>query len=207
MNEMLIAAVVHDLKNAIASLTTSTGDIARRAAGTELEFDTGKLHATTMALSQRLVGFLTLYRSGQTGLVAQLRDNTPDDFLHEVVAGLVLPPETVTVRIEAGEESTPFWFFDDYLTRMALEAAVHNALRFAASEVVLGCALRNGFLVFSVADDGPGLGADAEGGPSTGLGTALCEAIAAAHTNGARNGKVVLRNRSQGGALFELWLP
>ncbi len=205
MNEMLIAAVVHDLKNAIASLTTSTGDIAQRAAGTDLEFDTCKLHATTMALSQRLVGFLTLYRSGQTGLVAQLRDNTPDDFLREVAAGLVLPPETVVVKIAAAEESTPFWFFDDYLTRMALEAAVHNALRFAGSEVVLGCALRNGFLVFSVADDGPGLGA--EGEPSTGLGTALCEAIAAAHTNGARSGKVVLRNRPEGGALFELWLP
>ena len=205
MNDALIATVVHDLKNALASLTTSTGDIARRTVGSELEFDTSKLHATTMALSQRLVGFLTLYRSGQTGLVAQLRDNTPDDFLHEVVAGLVLPPETVTVKVAAGEESTSFWFFDDYLTRMALEAAVNNALRFARSEVVLACTLRNGFLVFSVADDGPGLGA--EGAPSTGLGTALCAAIAAAHANGERVGKVVLRNRAEGGALFELWLP
>ena len=207
MKDALIATVVHDLKNAIASLTTSTGDIARRSMGSELEFDTGKLHATTMALSQRLVSFLTLYRSGQTGLVAQSRDNTPEDFLHEVVAGLVLPPETVRVRVAGAQEGTPFWFFDDYLTRMALEAAVHNALRFARSEVVLACALRNGFLVFSVADDGPGLEADAEGGPSTGLGTALCEAIAAAHTDGARSGKVVLKNRPEGGALFELWLP
>jgi len=205
MKDALIAAVVHDLKNALASLTTSTGDIARRSAGTELEFDTSKLHATTMALSQRLIAFLTLYRSGQAGLGAQLRDNTPEDFLREVVAGLVLPPEAVSIRTAASEDSTPFWYFDDYLTRMALEAAVHNALRYARSEVVLACGMRNGFLVFSVADDGPGLGAD--GAPSTGLGTALCEAIAQAHTNGERVGKVVLRNRREGGALFELWLP
>jgi signal transduction histidine kinase len=134
-----------------------------------------------------------------------MRDNTPEDFLREVAAGLVLPPEAVAVKTSFGEDHTPFWFFDDYLTRLALEAAVHNALRFARSEVTLSCCIRDGFLVFSVADDGPGLGADGE--PSTGLGTALCHAIAQAHVNGERSGKLVLRNRPEGGALFELWLP
>lgn len=205
MKDALVATVVHDLKNAIASLTSSTGYIAERSVGSELESDTGRLHATTVALSQRLVGFLTLYRSAEAGLKAQLRDNTPEDFLREVAAGLVLPPETVAVKTIAREPSAPFWFFDDYLTRMALEAAIHNALRFARTEVILSCSVRDGFLVYSVADDGPGLGTDAE--PSTGLGTALCQAIAQAHTNGKRNGKVTLRNRPEGGALFELWLP
>jgi len=205
MNDALTVAVVHDLKNALASLMTSTADIATRTIGSELEFDTHKLHATTVALSQRLVGFLTLYRSGQAGLVAQLRDNTPEDFLREVVAGLVLPPQAVTIRVAAEDGGASFWFFDDYLTRMALEAAVSNALRFASSQIVLACRTCDGFLVFSVADDGPGLGAD--GPPSTGLGTALCQAIAAAHTDGERTGRVVLRNRPDGGALFELWLP
>jgi len=205
VKDALVATVVHDLKNALASLTSSAGHIAERAIGTEIEFDTSRLHATAAALSQRLIAFLTLYRSGQAGLSAQLRDHTPEDFVREVVGGLVLPPETVAVETARCEDSPPFWFFDDYLTRLALEAAVHNALRFARSKVVLGCGKRDGFLVFWVADDGPGLGADA--GPSTGLGTALCRAIAQAHTNQARVGKVVLRNRSDGGALFELWLP
>ncbi|HUX26307.1 MAG TPA: HAMP domain-containing sensor histidine kinase [Burkholderiales bacterium] len=205
MKDALVATVVHDLKNALSSLTSSTGDIAGRAAGSELELDATRLHATTVALSQRLVGFLTVYRSAQAGLSAQLRDHTPEDFLREVAAGLVLPPEAVGINVAECEDGAPFWFFDDYLTRMALEAAVHNALRFARSEVVLACAVRNGFLVFSVADDGPGLGADAE--PSTGLGTVLCQAIARAHTHGERTGKVVLGNRPEGGALFELWLP
>lgn len=205
MKDALVAAVVHDLKNALASLTSSTESIAERSIGSELESDTGRLHATTVALSQRLVGFLTLYRSGQAGLKAQLRDNTPEDLLREVAAGLVLPPEAVAVRTITRDPGTPFWYFDDYLARIALEAAVHNALRFARSEVILDCGVRDGFLVFSVADDGPGLGAEAA--PSTGLGTALCQAIAQAHTNGTRAGKVVLGNRPEGGALFELWLP
>lgn len=206
MKDALVATVVHDLKNALVAVAQSTEDIAARAVGSEFEFETRKLHAAVSALSQRLVGFLTLYRSGQSGLSAQLRDNNPEDFLREVAAGLVLPPEAVAVRVDVGASSPPFWFFDDYLTRMALEAGVNNALRFAAGEVVLGCGLRDGYLVFSVADDGPGLGADG-GAPSTGLGTALCAAIAQAHTNGARAGKVVLQDRPAGGALFELWLP
>jgi K+-sensing histidine kinase KdpD len=205
MKDALVATVVHDLKNALASLTSSTGDIAARAVGSALESDTSKLHATTVALSRRLVGFLTLYRSDETGLSAQMRDHTPHDFLCEVAAGLVLPPEAAAIKITIDEDDTPFWFFDDYLTRMALEAAIHNALRFARSAVILACRVRDGFLVFSVADDGPGLGA--EGAPSTGLGTALCQTIAQAHSNGERVGKVVLQNRSEGGALFELWLP
>ena len=204
MKDELVASVVHDLKNALASLISSTGDIAERAVGSALEFDTGRVHATTVALSQRLVAFLTLYRLGQA-LAAQPRDNTPGDFLRELLAGLVLPPDAVAIRVSADEDGTPFWFFDDYLTRMALEAAVHNALRFARSEVILACGMRDGYLVFSVVDDGPGLGA--EGERSTGLGTALCQAIAAAHTNGERSGLVVLRNRPEAGALFELWLP
>ena len=205
MKDALVATVVHDLKNALASLTSITENIAKRTIGSELEADASRLNVATVALTQRLVGFLTLYRSGQAGLSARLRDHTPEDFLREVVEGLVLPPEAVAIKTTRGEDIPSFWFFDDYLTRMALEAALNNALRFARTEVKLSCDLRDGFLVFCVADDGPGLGT--EGAPSTGLGTALCQSIARAHKNGARTGKLVLRNRPEGGTLFELWLP
>jgi signal transduction histidine kinase len=205
MKQALVAAVVPDLKNALASLTSSAADIARRSAGSPLESDSVKLHAAAAALSQRLVAFLTLYRSGQAGLPARLRDHNPADFLREVAAGLVFPPGAAAVKIADCDEGVPFWYFDDYLVRLALEAALRNALRFARREVVLGCAVRDGFLVLWVADDGGGLGAEAA--PSTGLGTALCEAIAQAHTNGGRHGCVVLCNRPGGGALFELRLP
>jgi signal transduction histidine kinase len=101
--------------------------------------------------------------------------------------------------------SPPFWFFDSYLVRLALEAAVQNATRFARSQIVLGARADDGWLVLSVEDDGPGLGT--EGALSTGLGTELCRSIAAAHVNGAKTGRLVLENRAQGGARFELWLP
>jgi len=39
------------------------------------------------------------------------------------------------------------------------------------------------------------------------LGTELCRAIASAHVNARKTGKVVLANSARGGACFELWLP
>jgi len=36
MKDALVATVVHDLKNALASLTSSTGYIAERSVGSEL---------------------------------------------------------------------------------------------------------------------------------------------------------------------------
>ena len=205
MKDALVVGVVHDLKNALGSLTSSAAEICARARGSELEPDTRTLHAGMAALSQRLVAFLTLYRSERIGMSAQLRDNSPEDFLHEVAASLVLPLDAPTVKTEVWEGIPAFWYFDDYLMRLALEAALSNALRFGRREIVLAAGLRNGYLVFSVTDDGPGLGADAE--RSTGLGTALCQEIAKAHMNGKRCGKVVLKNLGEGGAMFELWLP
>jgi two-component sensor histidine kinase len=78
-------------------------------------------------------------------------------------------------------------------------------VRFARSTVALSARMCEGFLVFLVEDDGSGLGA--KSARSTGLGTVLCSAIAQAHRNGSRAGKVVLRNRPEGGAAFEMWLP
>ena len=42
---------------------------------------------------------------------------------------------------------------------------------------------------------------------ATGLGTALCSAVAQAHRLGERRGWVRLDERPEGGARFELWLP
>jgi len=205
MREVLVASVVHDLKNALGSLTNGAAEVCARASGTALEADTLNLHAGMALLSQRLIAFLTLYRSERVGMAAQLRDNNPEDFLREVASGLVLPPAAPALKTLAAEDIPAFWYFDDYLVRLALEAALSNALRFGRREIVLAAGLRNGYLVFSAADDGPGLDAAAERSP--GLGTALCQEIAKAHLNGKRCGKVVLKNREGGGAMFELWLP
>ena len=200
-----MATVVHDLKNALGVLVQELASLQSAAADSSLASGVSHAHGIASKLSGKLIAFLTLYRAQSGGLVAAPRDHNPDDFLNEVAAGLVLPQSALRIRLELAQSSPPFWFFDAYLVGLALEAAVQNATRFAHSQILLRARAEDSWLVLSVEDDGPGLGT--EGAVSTGLGTELCRAIASAHVNARKTGKVVLANSARGGACFELWLP
>jgi K+-sensing histidine kinase KdpD len=205
MNNELVVTVIHDLKNTLGVLNGGLSTMVERATGTAMEAEVRHSHAIAAQLSQNLISFLTLYRAGNGGLSVRPMDHNPEDFLRDLAASLVLAADVPRVKVEVSGQVAPFWFYDAYFVQMAIGAAVQNAMRFARSTVTLSASMREGFLVFCVHDDGPGLGA--EGAPSTGLGTTLCAAIAGAHRNGTRAGKVALYNRPEGGAVFEMWLP
>lgn len=205
MQDLLVATVIHDLKNELGILTGSLSTMVKRAAGTAIEEDARNSYAIATKLSQNLVSFLTMYRAEQRGLMVRSTDHNPEDFLRDLAAEIVLVADAPLVNVELKEPLAPYWFFDAYLVQMGIEAAVQNALRFAKTTITLSARMRDGFLVFQVADDGAGLGAEAA--PSTGLGTVLCTAIAQAHQNDKRTGKVVMENLPEGGASFEMWLP
>lgn len=203
MNPQLAALAVHDLKNALGVLEGQLGAL-------ETSPSPGLAQAARrhcVELRQRFVAFLMLYR-GEAELPVLASDESPIDFLGGFV-NAVDSGATVPTRLGSCAEAPPFWYFDPRLLRLSLDAALHNAWRFARSEVVLDARLDGGFLVLSVDDDGPGLGAEAgdTGEWSTGLGTELCREIAQAHRNDGRQGLVRLYNRPEGGARFEIWLP
>ena len=202
MDAKLAAAVMHDIKNALGALEgmlqVMTVDPTREGAVSARD--------TCTALRERLIGFLTLYKASSQGLAARVDAVNPEDFLNGVVREHVHNGPGVRVSVNAGNMPV-LGFFDEHLVGLALEAALHNAARFARSTIVLGCAAQpDGELVFTVRDDGPGLGAS-EAMPSTGLGTELCKAIAQAHAKGGKRGSVSLENHPEGGALFTLRLP
>lgn len=214
MNPQLAALVVHDLKNALGSLEGEL--VALEADPSQAKARAARRHC--VQLRQRFVAFLTLYRAADD-LRAMMSDESPQEFIAGI-ARHAEPEPGATARLMCGPGATApaFWYFDPRLVRLALDAALHNALRFARREVVIDSAEVDGWLVISVDDDGPGLGpeggaVDADDGAgdgadwSTGLGTELCRAVARAHRNGDREGRVTLANRPQGGARFELWLP
>lgn len=205
MHGLLAATVIHDLKNELAILTGSLSALRESAAGTLMEADAQRSCAIAAKLSQNLVSFLTVYRAEEQGLPVRLMDHNPEDFLRDLQNGLILPANAPRVSVVMSEPAAAFWFYDAYLVQLAIDAAVQNAVRFARSAVTLSAYMRDGYLIFRVEDDGAGL--HAPGAPSTGLGTTLCAAIAKAHRKGGLSGKVVLKNRPQGGAMFELWLP
>lgn len=203
MTPELAALAVHDLKNALGILE---GDLAALEANPEVELARiARRHCEQMR--RELVAFLTLYRD--EGLRAMVEDESPQAFVQHLSTSVARAAPQLLAEVGPCAEVPPFWYFDARLVRLALDAALHNACRYARRVVRLDAAARDGYLVLSIEDDGPGLAATAGAGDawSTGLGTELCRAVARAHRVGAREGSVGLFERAGGGARFELVLP
>lgn len=200
------ALVVHDLKNELGALEAALQQLALQP----LAGAAAAAHRQCQMLRQRLVMYLTAY--GAEGELRAVRDDeSPADLLASAAARHQPADAALQVLAEPGAQAPPFWYFDRRLIAMALDAALHNALRFARQRIVLGARVEDGHLVFSVDDDGPGLGpqpaVDANANDNaTGLGTTLCRAVAQAHGTTRADGGVRLFNRAEGGARFELWL-
>lgn len=202
MDTRLAAAVIHDIKNSLGvlegMLEALTLDPTRDQAATAQDM--------CSTLRERLIGFLTLYKATSQGLTASVDAANPEDFLRGLVReyGVGRPDVTVTVN---PKDMPVLGFFDENLVGLALGAALQNATRFARSAIEIGCSIEaGGELVFTVRDDGAGLGTKEEK-PSTGLGMTLCAAIAQAHRKGERSGSVLLQDDPRGGAVFTLRLP
>lgn len=202
MNPELAAIIVHDLKNALGVLD---GELHRMVAE-PTRTQALQAQQTCAALRDKLIGFLTLYRANTQGLAPRIDAVSPEDFLPALVRRHAGDRPDVRLAVVAAA-MPPLAFFDEHLVGLALEAALQNALRFARSTVDVDCRQdASGVLLFEIRDDGPGLGAE-DAVPSTGIGMALCTAIAQAHRNGERSGSVSLENGSAQGAVFSLRLP
>ena len=211
MRPELAALVVHDLKNALGILEAQLLTLEREP-GRALA---GQAHLQCAEMRRRFMMFLTLYGADNTDgeIRAHCADESPQGFLRRLLTLVARPDGAALVHLGDCAGAPPFWFFDFRLVRMALEAALHNAWRFARSQIVVSTRQEAGWLVFTIEDDGPGLGGEdsdsnesAECTTSTGLGTELCHAVARTHSSAERPGRVTLTNREEGGTRFELWL-
>lgn len=202
MDARLAAAVVHDIKNELGvlegMLQALTLDPTREQAASAQEM--------CSTLRDRLIGFLTLYKASSQGLSASIDATNPEDFLNGLVRDYGAGRPDLHLQVNA-KDMPILGFFDEHLAGLALGAALQNAARFARSSIEIGCTAEpDGALVFTVRDDGPGLGVKEEK-PSTGLGMALCAAIAQAHRKDGRSGSVQLQDHPEGGAVFIMRLP
>lgn len=202
--------VAHDLKNALGTLEARLERLAAAPDAAEAR----DAHRTCRDLRQRLVALLTVQRGeADGGLPAWPTDESPQDLLN-AVAQAAVPPAGIRVEAVIAPGAPAFWTYDPRLVRLALDAALHNALRFAQRRVVLRASRRDGGLCLEVLDDGPGPGHAPGVDPhATGLGTALCRLVAQAHVAGGRTGAIALGadgigpDAARPGACFTLWLP
>jgi len=204
IDPQLAALIVHDLKNALGALEGELAQLSNQPDKTLA----ANAYNDCVALREKLVGFLTLYKASEQGLQPRIESVSPDDFLQDLLHQHVISrPELDVTIVDAAPDETPsIAFFDEHLIGLAIGAALQNAGRFAASRIEVCCRKDNDGVAFTVWDDGPGLGT-IEKKSSTGLGMALCSAIADAHHNGLRRGEATLGNAARGGAIFTLRLP
>ena len=209
MDASSFALIAHDLKNALGSLE---GELALLIDDPSPAM-AHSAYVRCTELRRQFVQFLSVYGAGAAdGMHAHCEDESPKDVLELVYrAGQIRRlslPKAPRVTMAVAPDAPVYWYFDQRLVHMALDAAFHNASRFAQDQITLSLRAEQGYLVFAIDDDGPGLGATDPSASSTGLGTDLCQAVAQAHRSGDRVGRIELKNRSdQHGARFELWLP
>ena len=199
MKSEVLALLVHDLKNQLGMLEAELGQLAVQPSAEQAHH----AHQHCSQLRQRLIAYLTLYAVPDRPLTALAEDESPRSFLDRLLR-VASRPDGAPLHVGDCANAPAFWYFDPRLVLLAMEAALHNAWRFARSEVVLNASQQDGFLILSVEDDGMGLGApDRSAASSTGLGTELCAAVAHAHYHGGVHGRVTLNTRAGGGTRFE----
>lgn len=213
MDQALAVLVVHDIKNSLALLEADLEQLNHRADAPE---EARKAYQRCIELKNRLISFLTLYKHEQGRLKPNLAEIELSEFLEDMISG----SQSVTmgskhghaievtvnedhIRIAPGVKHKGIATLDEYLLDLALESALNNAIRYAASKVDIWFEQDTESVTFFVQDDGPGLNnteTQSDKPSSTGLGLSLCNAVTEAHGGG----EVSLANASGGGALFRM---
>lgn len=214
--QALTASSIHELKNLLGQLTLSLDEISQADCPGVSEQVEGARFACRR-IADRMVAILTLYKLDGDKPAFVMDAHSPSDFLEDLYAeARALAAGRLQVEMDCSVDVSAFWFFDRELVHGALMNAVHNALQHARSRVVLALGMEQGMLCFSVRDDGAGyppgllqadLTAPRAASAGTGLGLYFAQAVAKAHENKGRPGRVMLCNTAEGGAQFNLLLP
>lgn len=164
-------------------------------------------------VNQQLVALLGLYRLDQNKLVSSDEVYVVD--LLTSCAAFV--PSAIEVEVDC--QADQVGCFDENLVKSVVSDAIHNAVRYARSRILLSAHDTSRGILITVEDDGPGYefdSASAQGSPDeisndgegTGLGFHFAEQVAKAHRNGEEYGSINLTtSTSLGGAAFSLFLP
>lgn len=224
--EVLLAAAIHDAKNALNSLGVWLDKAQQECGGQSSSLIQAK--AVTATISGQLVELLALYRAGEGNLRMAVEDQYLEDFLSDLMSELASTrPADDADGGAARSMETDFaaakdigaWAFDAYLVKFVLLDGLRNALRHARERIHFSIAEEpGGGIRFDIADDGEGYPDEILRAESTakmtpessGLGLSFARVIAERHaTPAGRHGRVDLANDGlgKGGARLSLILP
>jgi len=224
LRNALMGSVSHDLRTPLASIKASISDLvdpALKLSASDRATLLRTIEEETDRLTRLVTNLLDMTRI-QAGALTAHRSASPLDELVEVVIdrlGSRLTDHPVTVDIP---EALPLVDIDYVLVDQMLTNLLENAVRHtpAGTPVLVVASLgRRRFIDLRVADRGPGV-AEAERdrifdqfyrlpasgaagrAAGTGMGLAICQAIAQAH-----GGRIWVETTPDGGATFAVELP
>ena len=219
LSKTLLDSMSHEMRTPIAAIRAAANNLAEATpqAGSQLHQDmVGEIEQATERLD-RLVGNVLEASRLESGSIRP-RTNECDvaELIHVAVADteqqLVAHKLTVHVPADLPIVRLDFVLVQQVLTNLLSNAAIHTP---PGTRIELTAAVKNNRLIFTVADNGPGVpvgalerifdkfyrGANAPTG-GTGLGLSLVKGFVEAH-----HGTVNAQNRAGGGALFTVSLP
>jgi len=212
--DAVLASVSHDLRTPLTSIKGLAHEIAEggdeRAEAIEEEADRLNVFVAQM---------LDLSRIAAGTATPLVQPNEAEDLLGAAAQAVAGRLSGRALRIAAGGDPLLFGKFDFSQTLRALVNLIENAAKHSPPDVPIDvAAFRDGpWLVFEVADRGPGVPADQrerifeafyqQPGQSpdvggTGLGLSIARGLAQ-----AQGGDVLLRDRDGGGSVFSLRVP
>jgi signal transduction histidine kinase len=219
---MVIASTVHDMKNALASLSHAHGQWVAQLPSADRETPAqGVINYEFAHLNSMLVQLLGLYKLGVNQLPLRPDYHELDDFLEAQLAmhEEVLNSRGIVARWEVEDFALP-GFFDRELIGSVVSNVIVNAIRCARQSILISAAQFGEQLVITVNDDGPGfpahmieqqsdyvMGINPRSG-STGLGLYFAAKIAQQHQRHGVRGHIEISNGGDlGGGRFSIFLP
>jgi two-component system sensor histidine kinase KdpD len=211
--------VSHDFRSPLASIKASVTGLLQGEAewdpAVRRELLTG-IDQETNRLSRLVQDLLDMSRLEAGAWRTEREPCAPADLVGIALASLTpqedarvlvdLPPDSPTVSVDPTQMGRVVWNLLD------------NALKYSEGAIEVSTSAGEGVLRLSVTDHGPGLAPGEEGRvfdkfyrgprfresnvPGSGLGLSVCRAIVEAHS-----GRLLVRNRPEGGAEFTIELP
>ena len=220
LKNALLGAVSHDLRTPLASIVASAGSLRQtdvRWTEAERESFLSDIETEARRLSRIVSNLLDLSRM-ESGTLHPERSWYDVAALIDDVVGRLRPltqdhPVEVRVPEDFPPVSLDYVEIDQVLSNLIENAARHTR---PGSAIVISAQIAGAEAVIEVSDDGPGIPNDALDrvfepffrGPSggtprgTGLGLAVARGLVEAH-----GGRISVRNRAEGGAVFRFTLP
>jgi signal transduction histidine kinase len=171
-------------------------------------------------VNNHLIQLLALYKIDQAFYPFDPQDRPLADLAREALARALPLADSKNIQLDCDCPEDLYGWLDYELVFGVVVQALHNALHYTKSRVLLTVAGHDTGVVIQIEDDGPGFpdfllaqgnaaqrGISFETG-STGLGLYFADVVARLHQAGEQTGRIQLSNGGRlGGGCFSLYLP